>query len=228
MNSPRSPHTRTRSNSTPRIPATVWSCGPHPIDPDEPWPTPVLNAIITGFTDPGTRISLLVPPGSGSHPQPDALRCRDRALHVTTATPQPGPDTESRASDLVITSVPPAHADPATCALLARTAAHRLCNNGIFAVLTHTDSTRNTLADPTGTIVTAAQHADLLYLQHIVVLLAPIRAGHLIPDLPDTPASSTPARHRRVHSDLLVFSRPSQHQAPAPTDPAITAADLQL
>ncbi|KAA5825421.1 hypothetical protein F1721_32805 [Saccharopolyspora hirsuta] len=106
--------------------------------------------------------------------------------------------------------------------LLAHHAARLLRTGGILAVLTHTDSAHGELRDPTGDIVAAAQNADLLYLQHIVCLLAPIRDGGLTP-LPADPAAvgdRSPAwfRHRRVHADLLVFAQPHNHHTPAAGD----------
>lgn len=41
------------------IPATVWACGPVPIDPDARWPTAILTKIVTSFSTPGDRIVLL-------------------------------------------------------------------------------------------------------------------------------------------------------------------------
>ncbi|WP_237710718.1 hypothetical protein [Saccharopolyspora spinosa] len=128
---------------------------------------------------------------------------------------------DKRRADLVIASLPPHHADTRTCDHLAQTAARLLRTGGILAVLTHTGTAQGQLVDPTGPVVAAAQSADLLYLQHIVALLAPIRHGRLHTDN-DHPhgsapgASARPVRHRRVHADVLVFAQPHQHAGPHP------------
>jgi hypothetical protein len=44
------------------IPATVWPCGPIPIDPDTRWPTAILTKIISSFSTPGDRIIILRSP----------------------------------------------------------------------------------------------------------------------------------------------------------------------
>jgi hypothetical protein len=76
------------------------------------------------------------------------------------------------------------------------------------------------LIDPTGTVVASAQNADLLYLQHIVALHAPVRGGRFVVEL-DGPAAEDeprarhraavrglPTPHRRIHSDVLIFAQP--------------------
>src|SRR4051794_35994583 len=46
------------------IQATVWACGPVPIDPDARWSTAILTKIVTSFSAPGDRIVLLHGPAS--------------------------------------------------------------------------------------------------------------------------------------------------------------------
>ena len=102
-------------------------------------------------------------------------------------------------------------------------AAVALRGGGILAVLTRCHQqpgppgAAGPLVDPTGAIVAAAQNADLLYLQHIV-----IPTGHLTPPHPSvavSPAVSPleppyrgnldAAGHRdTAHVDLLVFAKP--------------------
>jgi hypothetical protein len=143
----------------------------------------------------------------------------------------PASDTALLAAgvDLVITSVPARLAIDTTVEpvgdQLAWEAARLLRTGGILAVLTHCDWSSGHLVDPTGRLITAAQNADLLYLQHIVVLHTPIRHGALTPPPTDAaididadagipPVSATPpapvlpaARgHRRVHADVVVFA----------------------
>ncbi|MBB5156805.1 hypothetical protein [Saccharopolyspora phatthalungensis] len=134
-------------------------------------------------------------------------------------------DQAARA-DAVIADLRPHHSGQANTDHLARTAARLLRTGGILTVLTHSDNSRGQLVDPTGPVVAACQNADLLYLQHIVVLLTPLRDGHVVigPETtgttgrphPPTKDHNRPAPHRRIHADLLVFAQPHQHQAPPP------------
>ncbi|MBB5157416.1 hypothetical protein [Saccharopolyspora phatthalungensis] len=127
-------------------------------------------------------------------------------------------------ADVVIASLRPAHSGEATSDHLARAAARLLRTGGIFAVLTHSDNTTGQLVDPTGPVVAACQNADLLYLQHIVVLLTPIRDGRFVltPETTGTGRSQPhaddhqgPAPHRRIHADLVVFAQPHEDRSPS-------------
>jgi hypothetical protein len=64
-------------------------------------------------------------------------------------------------------------------------------------------------------VVAAAQNADLLYLQHIVLVHAPVRDGEFMIE-PETtiraPRHGQTATHYRIHADLLVFAQPHDHQ----------------
>ena len=107
---------------------------------------------------------------------------------------------------------------PAAAALLAE--------GGFLAVITHSHHQGGQLIDTTGSVVASAQNADLLYLQHIALIITPLR--------PDT-ATPTPApgayeaggdtAGRRGVIDVLLFARPgpdrpagSEPVAPTPTD----------
>ncbi|MGW3473649.1 hypothetical protein ACWDKQ_35615 [Saccharopolyspora sp. NPDC000995] len=243
----------------------MWACQTPPIDPDDPWPTALLDKIVTSFTTPHDEVILLdLQATTRPHDLPAtrsaesgglttaeaAVSQLDRTVSITPtpaepttrhspSQPRPGfapdgiPDTpplprpsstegagKCRAN-LVIASLPPQHADTRTCDHLAQTAARLLRTGGILAVLTHTHTAQGQLLDPTGSVVAAAQSADLLYLQHIVALLIPIRHGrlHTENDHPHGSAPGTsarPVRHRRVHADVLVFAQPHQHTDPHP------------
>jgi hypothetical protein len=154
-------------------------------------------------------------------------------------TPIPGATEPPDGVDLIVTSLPPhrrgeygfGHAVD----LVVLHAAGRLKAGGTLVVLTHCDWTSGELTDPTGEVVTAGQNADLLYLQHIVALHAPVRDGRF--HLTDNDSSDDgdgqaraehrawvrglPAPHRRIHSDVLVFVQPRDHQ---PTNPASSSA----
>ncbi|MGW4115243.1 hypothetical protein ACWEFJ_30585 [Actinosynnema sp. NPDC004786] len=165
------------------------------------------------------------------------------------ATAQHDRSTTAGSADLVITSLPPHHSDVRAADLVAPQAARLLRAGGILVVLTHCDWMTGELTDPTGAVVTAGQNADLLYLQHIVAVHAPVRDGRL--DLADTPPDhrcdgtsdhsdsddaqgrarhralvrGLPAPHRRIHSDVLVFAQPHDHRPP--TDVPVRKEDVR-
>jgi len=190
------------------------------------------------------------------------------AAPETTAEPT-APDSiaaDADAADLIVTSVPPLHCGDHcgdhdgdhVADLVALYAARRLRVGGILAVLTHCDWTTGELTDPTGRVVAAGQNADLLYLQHIVAVHAPVRDGRFqlherhpdaahaadsdgVPNDVDSGGDGgegvararhraqvrgLPEPHRRIHSDVLVFAQPHDHQPspPAPTSAPTNAA----
>ena len=138
----------------------------------------------------------------------------------------------SEPADLIITSLHSEHADDHSTGLAALYSARLLRVGGILVVLTHCDWAEGELTDPTGAVVTAGQNADLLYLQHIVALHEPVRDGCFLstderPDSnPEHGAAGRarhrarvrglPVPHRRIHSDVLVFAQPHDHQPPPP------------
>jgi hypothetical protein len=170
------------------------------------------------------------------------------APEATVAAPVPDTVTNpGDAADLIVASLPPHLSGNHSADLVALYAARRLRVGGILVVLTHCDWTSGELTDPTGAVVTAGQNADLLYLQHIVALHTPVRDGRF--HLADTPSDDhsggvvgerdtddtdararhraavrgLPAPHRRIHSDVLVFAQPHDHQptsAASPSGPA--------
>lgn len=102
-------------------------------------------------------------------------------------------------------------------------AAALLAPGGILAVLTHSAHRDGVLVDHTGSVVVSAQHADLLYLQHIVIVPHP-----LTPE-PTTPKRRAPDDQHAHHTDatarvidLLLFTRPTD---PALDNPDHTRAD---
>ncbi|MFE2755416.1 hypothetical protein ACFXGA_25775 [Actinosynnema sp. NPDC059335] len=165
------------------------------------------------------------------------------------ATARHDRSTTTGSADLVITSLPPHHPGVRAADLVAPAATSLLRAGGILAVLTHCDWTSGELTDPTGTVVTAGQNADLLYLQHIVAVHAPVRDGrlHLTETARDQGCDGTsdhsdtndaqgrarhralvrglPAPHRRIHSDVLVFAQPHDHRPP--TDVPVRKEDIR-
>jgi hypothetical protein len=116
--------------------------------------------------------------------------------------------------DLIVTSTGPDGIDEPSADRVALLAARALRAGGILAVLTHSHQHEGELRDRTGTVVTAGQNADLLYLQHVVAVHGPV---HHADTNTGTDADADPAttgewgRHRRVHDDLLVLVQPRDH-----------------
>jgi hypothetical protein len=146
-----------------------------------------------------------------------------------------GAENAPAATDLIITSLRPERGGDQSSDLVALVAARLLRVGGILVVITHCDWPVGELIDPTGAVVASAQNADLLYLQHIIALHAPVRGGRFATEsLTETDSATAenatraahraavcglPAPHRRIHSDVLVFAQPHDyeppHQAPA-------------
>ncbi len=160
--------------------------------------------------------------GAVSRPFWDGLITPD--AHHTALTPDhadAGRDLATDESDadleLIITSLDPRASGDAVTDLVALHAARRLRTGGTLAVLTHSHQHDGVLVDPTGSIVAAGQNADLLYLQHLVVLHTPLHRHPLTPPEPTSTDTATAPRarwvapHRRIHCDLLVFAQPTDH-----------------
>jgi hypothetical protein len=85
---------------------------------------------------------------------------------------------------------------------------------GVLAVITASPPRPAGLRDDPGEVIAAARAAGLLYAQHIVALHAAITGGQLTPGLPG-PArrdetAGPPVVCTRIHSDLLVFTKPGK------------------
>ncbi|SER90952.1 hypothetical protein [Actinokineospora terrae] len=152
-----------------------------------------------------------------------------------------GPDTALATADLVVAHLTPGRLGVPLADVAALVAARLLRVGGVFVVLTHCDWSSGRLTDPTGEVVAAGQTADLLYLQHIVALHAPIRDGHFLHPDPThdgrqdagggadeghrARVRGLPSPHARVHSDLLVFAQPHEHRTPTPLPTSTTSRD---
>jgi hypothetical protein len=79
--------TRSRTAFTAPTPATVWACGPTPLDPDTPWPTPLLTKIVTSFSEPGDRVVVLPRPTTAPTPPHRPGRADGLIDHATTVEP---------------------------------------------------------------------------------------------------------------------------------------------
>ncbi|ASO21620.1 hypothetical protein AHOG_20010 [Actinoalloteichus hoggarensis] len=140
--------------------------------------------------------------------------------------PRPDPivedDSAQPSADLIIAAVPPSWTRHRRIDHLALQAARLLRTGGILAVLTHSDVREGQLIDPTGPIVTTGQNADLLYLQHIVALHHTTDEASSSEAVgTNAPGDAGPQPHRQVHSDVLIFAQPHDHEPP-PTA-AVTA-----
>lgn len=227
----RQPVRRAVSDGCP-LPLTVWRCGTEPVDTITGWPQLVIEKIATSFSAPADLVVLLAPTDGQNGLGTGSLPGRQRALgsvaarverlgrriRVLPADPDAWDiatgDTNQGLSDtagLVIATRSPRQV-PDRAAV--RSWAELLRPGGVLAVLTHTGHDRGRLVDPTGALVAAAQDADLLYLQHIVVLPTGTTDTTTVPT-PGQMNGSRPhlqgtdgerrLRHRRVHADLLVF-----------------------
>lgn len=127
----------------------------------------------------------------------------------STATPDEHRREAPAGADLVLSHLLPETTNGLLIEHLAATAARLLAPGGVFAVLTHSDQTGGVLRDPSGLVVAAAHQADLLYLQHLVLLLAPLRNSQLTAAGTGDTAAATPPWHRRIHADALLFVQPT-------------------
>jgi hypothetical protein len=84
---------------------------------------------------------------------------------------------------------------------------------GVLAVITASTPGRGRLRDHPGEAITRARAAGLVYAQHIVAVHAAIRDSQITPAsgeaaaCPGEAAGPGPA-HVRIHSDVLVFTKP--------------------
>jgi hypothetical protein len=189
----------------------------------------LIEKVVRAFSRPRDRVIFLPWPTSSSSTAAaiDVANGLGRqASSESDVEPEP-----TAIADLVITSTPPRQTVAELADQVVLTAASLLRVGGIFVALTHNDSAHGEPTDRTGQLVTSAQYADLLYLQHIVAVHVPIHSGRFQVDLNDHDAEelhraqhratvrSLPAPHVRIHSDVLVFAQPHD-QAARPLAPA--------
>jgi hypothetical protein len=148
--------------------------------------------------------------------RPNTTSPTDDRSDAPTAHCRPEPDSSatgfgSDRYDLVIIAADPCVLDwfqPADWASL-------LTPTGTLAVITRSDRSRGRLTDPASSLVHAAHHAGLRYLDRIALLRVPVHDSALaVAVTARSPRSkspvgpiSTPARHAQVHDDLFVFTR---------------------
>jgi hypothetical protein len=78
---------RVRTGSMGPIPATVWACGPTPIDHEAIWPAPILAKIVTSFSKPGARVVVLPSPTTAAQPLHTPTDITGATDHTADAEP---------------------------------------------------------------------------------------------------------------------------------------------
>ncbi len=247
-----SPHRNTsrprRSTATRTVPTTVWASGTDPLPSGDHWPEPILSRAVREFSRVGDRVLLLGWPAPAARgglalTPPDAgaalatIEGLDREGRIEFGVPG-----SHRPAELIVVSLLGDERDPVGAAdRIAELALARLTDGGLLVVLARCGhSSDGVLSDPAGPVVAAAQTVDLLYLQHIIALHAPVRDGQFAVESLTERGGATddeqaraanraavrglPTPHRRVHSDVLVFAQPHQHEPP-PVSPAEQAFD---
>jgi hypothetical protein len=184
---------------------TAALVGLPPVDPPQAAPIPFWAGLIDPASPPTSTPS---PAGAADLPTAGvAAATSGRSLNVTGAAAPALVDVA------FVDLTAPAGTVDGRIGMLAAVA---LRGGGLLAVLTrcHRQSAPGAaLVDPTGAIVAAAQNADLLYLQHIVIptgpLLPPRRHPTVSPPQPPDRRDPDPhGRHDIKHIDLLVFAQP--------------------
>ena len=211
------------------VPVSVWP-SPGPV----PGPGPEAAYVITAFSRPGELV--VIPAGTGALLTAAAAAGRQvlglfpgpAACHAASARldrdldPAARPLAQARAGGpaLLLEAGCP-EAGRAALAITGRdgpgtgvlyTACERVLRpGGVLAVLTASTHRPAGLRDDPGEVIAAARAAGLIYAQHIVALHAAITDGQLLPRPQDASPDETagpPAVCARVHSDLLVFTKP--------------------
>ncbi|WP_338767919.1 hypothetical protein V7968_02550 [Nocardia vulneris] len=110
--------------------------------------------------------------------------------------------------DLVIASLLADHHDPMKAAeYVVALATEVMAMGALLVVLSRCrHSEAGVLLDPAGSVVAAAQAADLLYLQHIIA--APVTGRTVAAVAPAGPVTPGLPRHTVAHTDVFVFLNP--------------------
>lgn len=203
----RTPAAKPRRGAAPgSIPSTLWACGPAPIEVADSWPPRVLTRALLEYSAPGERVLLMPATADAERVVVDLDRVPASALGGSQVA-----DTDL----MVATTLAPNTAALSPWAV-AEEAASRLRAGGLLVVLArcHRDPD-GTFHDPSGKLVTAAQNADLLYLQHLVAV--GVHGTDIAAPRPDDSGASgdhgDTGRSGAVftdpsHLDVLVFLQP--------------------
>ncbi|WP_405135106.1 hypothetical protein [Nocardia sp. NBC_01388] len=208
------------------IPTSIWNAGLAPLTVTGYGPLPVLARAIREFMKPKGYFLL-----AALTPQQEALAPRvveplvtELRRHLspnaarTAASLLATPQAEDPADLIVASLLPPipGPVDTDTLARLTFGAAEKLCAGGVLAVISrHNHDSRGRLIDPTGSIVAAAQAADLLYLSHVVSV--PLDGDTVTTT--EGPAESA-GRHLNGHLDISVFLNPEARHSASTLDHA--------
>ncbi|KZM69755.1 hypothetical protein [Nocardia terpenica] len=188
------------------IPTTLWAAGPTPIDPHDPWPPRLLTRAVLEYSRPGDRVMLLP---DASTPTTSTLAELGRTL--VPATTDPDESVPVADTDLILTTLLP-EPEPHTVPEAVQTASARLRVGGLLIVFSRcSHDSDGHLRDFSGHLVSAAQHCDLLYLQHLIA--APVHGTAIVaaPTHPGTPCRIVggPNEHNDIiHTDVSVFLQP--------------------
>ncbi|QUX26289.1 hypothetical protein K1J57_07485 [Nocardiopsis sp. MT53] len=163
----------------------VWSCGTHDHDTEQRLvPTRLADRLVVEYTRSGQAVADL----TGTLTVASAALQIGRAATPTTTgnNEEPGEESSEKVgwADLAVLHVPapservrPEGASVRARLLFAATVTRP---GGIVAVITGLDHTRTgALIDPAPAVVRAAACANLVYLQHVIALTAPICQGGL-------------------------------------------------
>ncbi|MGW0330252.1 hypothetical protein [Nocardia sp. NPDC003183] len=209
-----SPHSRPRSAASTtdvQVPSTLWALGADRFDPHDRWPEQLVARAVAEFSAPGSPVLLIDWPaptarGNLRVPAPDTAAAvaaiRDLDRDSTDA-----PDS-AESVDLVIASLLSDPLDPVRAAeYVTALATEAMAMGGLLVVLSRCrHSEDGVLLDPAGSVILAAQSADLLYLQHIIA--APVTGHTVTADPPTDPTVSGLPRHVVAHTDVCVFLLP--------------------
>ncbi|PKV80507.1 hypothetical protein [Nocardia fluminea] len=209
-----SPQRRPRSTSSPtgvQIPSTLWTLRADRLDPYDRWPEQLVTRAVAEFSAPGSRVLLIDWPAPAARGNlrmfaPDTaaalarIRERDRD---STDDPRGG-----ESADLVIASLLSDPLDPVRAAeYVTAVASEAMAMGALLVVLSRCrHSTHGVLLDPAGSVILAAQSADLLYLQHIIA--APVTGDTVTAAPPTDPTAPGLPRHVVAHVDVCVFLLP--------------------
>ena len=224
--SPRPPHgpaqktrARSRTGLAPvPVPTTVWTLPTADDTADDTASTDLptgahravhtglpdrIHRVLTAFGHPATTL-ILTSPTDGEWIGPDGdLRASGHRSPADAPTGSAG--GAQRGAQLIVLDLGCRGLDE-HCA--AAVAAH-VAPGGTLAVLTHSHHAGGRLLDPTGAVIAALQDADLLYLQHVVIVEHPLRPQPEHPQ-PEHPQSEHPQ---------------SEHPQSEHTQPTVTNTD---
>ena len=216
------------------VPVSVWPATPPP--GQAPGPGPEAAHAITAFSRPGELV-VIPAAGTGALLTAAAAAGRrvlglfsgPAACHAASARldqdlgPAARPLAQARAGGpgLLLEAGCP-EAGQAALAITGRggpggSVLYAACERvlrpgGVLAVLTASTHRPAGLRDDPAGVIAAARAAGLIYTQHIVALHAAITDGQLTPGPPGAArpdeAAGPPAVCARIHSDLLVFTKP--------------------